>query len=374
MHQDDKAPTHDLGPPAQINIAVDILAGDRQKQIQGSPPLAVPHYGPEALSIFLRGSKITHDLRTVIENYYNGKSMRCYIIPKLRWTGAIFNLVDWDSIEAAMNAHSALKLTNVTKYMYRWQNCRAQTYQFDIAGELSPINFKKYMCPLCGTELETPDHVLQCHNKRAVTCSSTARFFLGKRLQKLKTPNRLIAAIKYGLRMYSTSAITPRQPLRYPRDFNTRLNDQIDLAFDAQSQIGWDNFCRGFVSKEWQKCMSSHYDQHHRGDITLAGDRWAAKFVQEIHEYGLSVWNHRNSIIHGESDSNFMTKDELRIQIKRCFDLRAFLGEEYSALFSTSKSARLQQKTQTVRLWIATIDAVHKEKSKRLRMEARMLP
>ena len=67
-----------------------------------------------------------------------------------------------------------------------------------------------------------------------------------------------------------------------------------------------------------------------------------------------------------------MTKAELKKQIGRCFDLQPFLGDEYSGLFATTRSDRLKQKTQTVRLWIATIDAVHAEKSKRLQIEARL--
>ena len=41
--------------------------------------------------------------------------------------------------------------------------------------------------------------------------------------KKIKTPDRLVAAIKYGLLIFSTSTIMPRQPLQYPRDFNTRF-------------------------------------------------------------------------------------------------------------------------------------------------------
>ena len=179
-HQDDgEVPLEELPPNAQINSAVDVLAGDFQASIQGSGPLPAPHYGPEQISIFLRGEKITHDIRHTIENYYNGKTMRCYIIKKFNWTGEIFNLVDWDATEGAMTAHSSSQLTNITKYAYRWQNCRAQTLQFDTASELSPINHKKYLCPMCGTHLETPDHVLQCTNKRAIQNYNTARFFLG---------------------------------------------------------------------------------------------------------------------------------------------------------------------------------------------------
>jgi hypothetical protein len=299
--------------------------------------------------------------------------MQCYIINKFNWTGQIFNLVDWDALEGAMSTHPSTQLTNVTKLLYRWQNCRAQTMQFDTASELTPINHKKYLCPMCGTHLETSDHVLQCKNKRAATQYATARFFLGKKLKNLKTPDRLSASIKFGLRMYSSGAIDARQQLRYPSDFHTDLNTQIDKAFDAQSSIGWDNFSRGFISKEWSKCMDLHYARHHKGNITLSGERWASKLILLLHEYRLSAWNYRNSIIHGESDSNFMTKAELKIQISRCFELRDFLGAEYNGLFNTSKSDRLKQTTQTARLWIDTIDAVHKEKSKRLQQEARLL-
>ena len=171
--------------------------------------------------------------------------------------------------------------------------------------------------------------------------------------------------------MYSSSPTqSPRRLLQYPRNFDTALNTLINQAFASQSRIGWDNFARGFISKDWEKCIAHHYSLYHKGDITLSSDRWAIKLVQQLHEYGLRAWNHRNSIIHGEADSNYITKDELRKQVERCYELKEFLGNEYEGLFATPKSTRLKQKTQTIRLWIATIDTVHKEKSNRLRREA----
>ena len=50
-HQDDgDTPLAELPPAgAQINIAVDALAGGLQNSIQGTGPLPVPHYGPEQI-------------------------------------------------------------------------------------------------------------------------------------------------------------------------------------------------------------------------------------------------------------------------------------------------------------------------------------
>ncbi len=70
-HQDEATPAEDLSPAAHINIAVDKLASDRQILIQGSPARQVPHYGPKDIFVFLRGEKITHNIRLTIENYYN---------------------------------------------------------------------------------------------------------------------------------------------------------------------------------------------------------------------------------------------------------------------------------------------------------------
>ena len=182
--------------------------------------------------------------------------------------------------------HRATQLTNITKYIYRWQNCRAQTLQFDTARELAPMNHKKCMCPMCGTELETPDHILQCHNKRAVASAAAARLFLGKSLLKQKTPDRLTRTIKYGLRMYSTSPTQPpTRNLRYPRDFNTHLNDLIDTAFATQSRIGWDNFARGFISKDWEKCIAHHHTLRHKGDIL----NWPSSYMNMASGLGITV-------------------------------------------------------------------------------------
>ncbi len=115
-HQDESTPLEDLSQAALINISIDKLAGDRQHAIQGSNAQPVPHYGPEDISLFICGSKITNDIRQTIENHHNGRHMRNYIINKFNWTGEIFNLVDWDAMEGAMSAHKSTQLTNITKY------------------------------------------------------------------------------------------------------------------------------------------------------------------------------------------------------------------------------------------------------------------
>ncbi len=80
-HQDDgDIPIEELSPAAHINIEVDKLAGDHQNQVQGTGSEPAPHYGPEQISIFLMGQKITHDIRKTIETHYNGKQMRNYIV------------------------------------------------------------------------------------------------------------------------------------------------------------------------------------------------------------------------------------------------------------------------------------------------------
>ena len=154
-------PIEDLTPAALININVDKLAGDHQQRVQGTGPVTVPHYGPEHISIFLRDEKVTFDIRKTIDNYYNGKQMRCYIIRKFKWTGENFNLVHWDALEGAMNSHFPSQLTNITKFAYRWQTVRLRRCNSTMQRNCQ-LSTTKNICALCAALIWKPP-IMSCN-------------------------------------------------------------------------------------------------------------------------------------------------------------------------------------------------------------------
>jgi hypothetical protein len=92
---------------------------------------------------------------------------------------------------------------------------------------------------------------------------------------------------------YHAQSATP-----FPHGFNQPRN-LLKHAYLAQSNIGWDNFTKGRITRHWQNYINHHLQNK---VIKLPKDKWAAKLIIVLWEHLRRVWNFRNGIYH--SDNN----------------------------------------------------------------------
>jgi hypothetical protein len=74
--------------------------------------------------------------------------------------------------------------------------------------------------------------------------------------------------------------------------------DELTLL-QSQKEIGWDNYITGCISIHWKHLYESLYTPHKHP----TPNSWAAKFVNRIWKYTLSLWNHRNEVVHGRDSA-----------------------------------------------------------------------
>jgi hypothetical protein len=63
--------------------------------------------------------------------------------------------------------------------------------------------------------------------------------------------------------------------------------NRLKVAFRAQSQIGWDNFLKGRLSRDWITCMDHHLEST---GSKLTGQECITKLIMSLWEHMDRLW------------------------------------------------------------------------------------
>jgi hypothetical protein len=80
--------------------------------------------------------------------------------------------------------------------------------------------------------------------------------------------------------------------------FNTSRS-LLQQAFRTQSQIGWDNFLKGRISRDWLTYV--RYNEAHSNGHGKSKD-WLAKFIGGLWKHLKRFWQFRNNIYHQDNE------------------------------------------------------------------------
>ena len=170
----------------------------------------------------------------------------------------------------------------------------------------SIINDTTALCPCCRQCTETQLHMMQCHENpgraKAIaeftkTCkkSDSNRFnlVLGDFIvQWLRNPNDVPSL---------ASRVNPF--LRYEL-YPDEYIGLIQRAILEQTEIGWMNTLRGFLSTAWHTLASSYFDDSKANSIINKndGDRRVRQAIRAIYNLTQALWLGRNEALHKNTD------------------------------------------------------------------------
>ena len=91
----------------------------------------------------------------------------------------------------------------------------------------------------------------------------------------------------------------------------------IQKAFQDQQEIGWHNLLRGYLSSEWNTAQEEYMRQQGMDNNT----QWAPKAIGLLQDYTLTLWNHRNSHLHGidKRENQIIQRTKLQTKVKELF-------------------------------------------------------
>jgi hypothetical protein len=92
-------------------------------------------------------------------------------------------------------------------------------------------------------------------------------------------------------------------PTPFPHTFHSQRNI-IKVAFRMQYHIGWENFTKGRVSREWVDIMERHYKND---GLKLTGTEFVTKLIMSLWDNLQRIWTYRNKIFH-EKDNETLAR------------------------------------------------------------------
>jgi hypothetical protein len=121
-------------------------------------------------------------------------------------------------------------------------------------------------------------------------------------------PNDFWTAVQKGLQFYIDHPLrrvkedpynpTPQPVSPFPHGFNQPRN-LLKQAYRVQSNIGWDNFTKGRITRHKQNYINHHLQNK---NIKLPKDEWAATLIIALWEHLRRVWKFRNGVYHAEKN------------------------------------------------------------------------
>eukprot|EP00957_Ditylum_brightwellii_P028253 2133932-Ditylum_brightwellii.AAC.1 len=109
----------------------------------------------------------------------------------------------------------------------------------------------------CLSKEETWEHLFQCRHDDAIAIKVLALTQLKSNLIQSKTSPAIRNVILY--KMVQWLHVPLNQAILTVH--SDHLGDNLRLALEQQAAIGWNNFAKGQISKEWGAMQQIFYDQ-----------------------------------------------------------------------------------------------------------------
>jgi hypothetical protein len=269
-HQDKKTPYADLTPDAQINV----LADRQAEAIYTKAPHRTglfPTWVPGTRAALFHGP---HQVTTRIPEYIriakHAPDMKEYLIRRsheatgrdTKWDDNTFDSIAWQPLGESFKKLSVGQRIQLSKYMNDLLPTlkRQQTMNNTIDGR----------CFECNQLWEDTNHVIRCPSESRCHARQEALTIFRQHLSKQHTPDIMANLISECMnswinrtRISPPTWTTPEEPIM----------TQLTHAFKAQGKIGWDQFFRGRIAKDWKLAIQTYYKERQPGD-SYTSDQW----------------------------------------------------------------------------------------------------
>jgi hypothetical protein len=98
--QIDRPLTRDERLNIEADIQADVIRAQARGTIAARP--TCPHWEIEEASLFIRGSKVTSDMKNQLTSQMYDGNLRSFLMHKDSWSTHIFDAIDWNASERAL--------------------------------------------------------------------------------------------------------------------------------------------------------------------------------------------------------------------------------------------------------------------------------
>jgi hypothetical protein len=158
---------------------------------------------------------------------------------------------------------------------------------------------------MCNCDTEDWRHVITCGSLDASLHRAALWGKFRKLMERWHLPPYFWTTIEKGINHYTdhphkyTVNLKDNEPQKpFGVTFTTSRN-LLQQAFRTQSHIGWDDFLKVRISRDWLTCV--RYNEAHSNGHGKSKD-WSTKFIGGLWEHLKCLWQFRNSIYHQDNE------------------------------------------------------------------------
>ena len=294
-------------------------------------------------------------MKEIVYTKADKNELEDYMMKKYGWDYVTMNNVNWDAHERAIKSTRPLHLVNILKLIHGWQcvNSRKK-YMYrsnDMGSRLQGVNqqYSSGQCSSCQEE-ETRFHYFQCQ-ATAMKKAWKRCWRQFRKAMKKDTDERIFKHLWIGIQSFVCKEFPQYGPIE------DEYHEEFYIAYDFQSDIGWENLLMGRLSAEWGKLNSKLLQ--HRDNVT-DDTSWTTRCAKQLWSLSLSLWEVRNKLEHGSvTKMSAAEHDMANALIKYMYEVvKPLILDQDKWLFQEHEKLKLSANYDTKIAWLDTVRRV----------------
>ena len=345
-HQEGKAA--DKPVEVRLNDRCDTLAKQQVSTMKRVETTTRPATRPpgDVATLILKDKMVTNWYRRRLRLAGMSTDMIAYLCSRNEWTWETVEKIDWEHFEIAIDAvlkQSKTRFSRLIKFQHEIQNTGRQRKLFSTAGPGPVVSDR---CPCCMIAEETTMHLHQCLAPEMRAVLTEGLHNLEDKLRLRQMPSEMWTALRQGIWSFCGCNSATEES-----------NDEaIRAATRTQQEIGWDNFMKGRVAKEWGDMMGTIYEKNAAYRRTESRRRFLKTLIFGVWELYDDLWKKRCEKLHDMTDIHSISVMELDKRIKFNFENKRILFDsgDYDR-FHLGLQNTLALSVSQKRAWIQTL-------------------
>jgi hypothetical protein len=254
----------------------------------------------ETCALFTRGSKIASRTKETLTQQLLDGDLRSFLLEKQHWNSQHFESIDWKKYSTAYKRLSKGRKTAVAQATHNLWHTGTRHQQYYGGSKL---------CCMCNCEIEDWRHIITCGSLDSSLHRASSWEKLRKSMERWHLLPDFWTTIEkdtshYKEHPHKRTANSTNNESQKPFGVTfTASRNLLQQAFRTQSHIGWDNFLKGRISRDWLTYV--HYNEEDSNGDGKSKD-WSAKFIGGLWDHLKCMWQFRNDIYHQDNQGNIV--------------------------------------------------------------------
>ena len=311
-HQDEKKKGKQMTRTERLNCYVDAESKKYRRWLESDDTYIHSFmFGDNNWSAWIDKNKLYYDVRKTLTDHIQGTVIKKHIQQKHGLSAAIVNDIDWDTIERASKTLTIKRKLWLMKYASGFAPTASKMYQRK--------EWENDLCPICMCERETTSHLFSCQHHSSHEHRMKMILQFRKWLQAIQTAPEIVECFTLFLTAGKNATFTEMIPSNIESNERQIL---IQQAARSQDSMGWDSFCRGWLSTTWKKLQQKYLEEK---DLTRrrTSRSWASYVVQYIYQIVYEQWEFRNSVVSAsaKNKASMSERNKLANDVRKQFEL-----------------------------------------------------